>query len=213
MLDPAIRKLISIASSPLVGAETPVAVNVSMAAGARANELSAILKLRNGFFAFEGALRFFPSVSVPASYGLGEWNSNSLWRSEYGALVEGCFFFAEDVFGGQFCTQADRIWTFDPETGAREFVADSLDQWADAVLADYEVLTGHRIAHDWQAMHGELAGRERLIPKVPFVVGGEFQVSNLKAIDAAEGMRSRGNLARQLHSLPDGAQIKIQISS
>lgn len=59
--------------------------------------------------------------------------------------------------------------------------------------------------------HGVLVEGQRLVPKLPFVAGGEFEVDNLYAADAVEGMRARGNLAVQIRDLPDGAQISYRI--
>lgn len=212
MLQPCLRELLAISSPALLNADVSIESNSLKAAGDFASSLADVLRERNGFFALEGAFHFFPFASVPISYGLPEWNDENLWRSEYGDLSSGCFFFAEDIFGGQFCVFSNAIFTFDPETGRRSFIANSLEGWAEALLADYDVLTGHRLAHEWQLKYRKLSSRERLVPKVPFVVGGKFDISNLVAIDAVKGMRARGNLARQIRDLPDGAQIRFEVT-
>ncbi len=177
-----------------------------------ANEsLRALLLRRNGFFAFESALRVFPAEETSLSYGLGEWNSPDLWISSYGGLADGLFFFAEDVFGGQFCLKEEQVYSFNPETAELTLAGGNLEAWADAILKDYDFLTGYALAHEWQIKHGTLASKVRLIPKVPFVCGGEYKVDNLAAVDAARAMRSRGNLAQQIQSLPDGSQIKFEL--
>ena len=66
-------------------------------------------------------MHVLPSHSNEYEFGLAEWNSDALWRHEYGEMVDGCLFFAEDVFGGQFCVKDDAIYNFDPETGGLEF--------------------------------------------------------------------------------------------
>ena len=50
-----------------------------------------------------------------------------------------------------------------------------------------------------------------LVPAVPFVLGGEYSLGNLRLADAVSGMRARGNLARQIRDLPDGAQIEFKV--
>lgn len=211
-----IDKLLEIASPPLLNAVVDVAAEAGVASGsALGSHQPAIVELlssRNGFFAFEGALRVFPSRSVPISYGLDEWNSATLWRDGYADLARGCFFFAEDAFGGQFCIAGNRICSFDPETGRLREVATTIDEWASVILADYEVLTGHPLIHEWQVLNGRLPGRQRLMPRIPFVAGGEFAVSNLIAVDAGEAMRIRGAIALQIRDLPDGTQIRFEIS-
>ena len=48
---------------------------------------------------------------------------------------------------------------------------------------------------------------ERLVPKVPFVLGGEFDVSNLHPLDSVKAMRFYGNLAVQIRDAPDGTRV------
>jgi len=174
-------------------------------------QLQSLLRRKNGFFAFEAALRVFPTEACGQSHSLSEWNSAGLWRSNYDELAAGLLFFAEDIFGTQFCLKGGSVYTFDPETADLELVGGDLEEWAEAIIADYDLLTGYSFAHEWQSQSGTLAYRDRLMPKLPFVCGGEFDLSNLVAMDAARSMRSRGNLAVQIHSLPDGAQVTFTI--
>lgn len=170
-----------------------------------------LLRARNGFFAFESALRVFPSGGSALSYSIEQWNSHSLWRDRYGNLTDGLFFFAEDIFGGQFCLKDDLVFTFDPETAETKKFADSLEAWAECVLDDYDFVTGYSLGHEWQQRFGGLQARDRLFPKVPFVFGGQFEVTNLEAIDGARGMCDRGPIALQLNGVPDGTKVKLTV--
>lgn len=198
----ALEKLVSIGSG-------------SLAAGPLAGvpeQLLPLLELSNGFYAFESALHVLPAGAPDGELpGLGEWNSATLWRDAYQELAEGMFFFAEDIFGGQFALRGNEVVSFEPETGEVEVLAGDIEQWAAAVLADYELLTGSGLAHEWQRGHGALAPGTRLLPKRPFVLGGEFTVDNLYQLPAVEGMRLRGQLALQIRDLPDGATIQFKI--
>ena len=42
-------------------------------------------------------------------------------------MANGALFFAEDVFGGQFCLRSDGVYTFDPETGDFDKLASSIN--------------------------------------------------------------------------------------
>jgi hypothetical protein len=180
-------------------------------AGSLAFDLLGMLQQRNGFYALESALHVFPSHSSQQEIGLIDWNDNALWRSAYKGLADGCIFFAEDVFGGQFCIKSSKVHTFDPETGILEYLADDIEGWARAIVSDYEVLTGYPLAHQWQEKNGRLPAKKRLLPKLPFVAGGGFVLDNLYLADAVEGMRFRADIANQIKDLPDGAQIKFNI--
>lgn len=206
-------KLVSLSSASL-SQETPVLGDVTRTmAGRLEKELMAVLQATNGFYAFENALHFLPAHSSLLSVGIEEWNAALGWRKEYEDLADGCLFFAEDVFGGQFCIFNNRIWSFDPETGERQAMGSSLDEWAREILRDYKVLTGHPLAHAWQVQNGPLPEGMRLVPRIPFVCNGEFNIENLALMDAEKGMRARGNLARQIRDLPDGAQITFTIEA
>lgn len=182
-------------------------------AGALADQLLGMLCQRNGFYALESALHVFPTHSSRQEIGLCDWNENVLWRSAYKGLADGCLFFAEDVFGGQFCIKDNKVCIFDPETGALEYLADDIESWVKMILSDYEALTGYPLAHQWQKKNGQLPTGKRLLPKVPFVLGGEFVLDNLYLADAVEGMRFRADIASQIKDLPDGAQIKLNIEN
>jgi hypothetical protein len=175
--------------------------------------LNELLQSRNGFYAFESSLHVFPWLATPdpATMDLTRWNDDGLWRRGYDGLADGLTFFAEDIFGGQFALRGDEVVTFEPETGDVTWLAADLDGWTDRLLEDYRLLTGQPLGHDWQASRGPLPAGERLLPERPFVLGGGYDVENLYALDATEGMRLRGKLAVQLRDLPEGAKVRFTI--
>jgi hypothetical protein len=126
-------------------------------------------------------------------------------------MADGTWFFAEDVFGCQFAIADEDVVVFDPETGASQRLASDLEGWAAAVLQDYEVLTGYPVGHAWQQAHGPLPAACRLVPTIPFVLGGEFDVANLHAVERVRGMRLRASIAVQLRDLPDDARITFHV--
>lgn len=206
-----LEKLLS-GASPSLSADSPtLSERLSSLAGPLADELLRMLRKRNGFYALEGALHVFPSYSGQQAIGLDEWNDDGLWRAEYQGMADGCLFFAEDVFGGQFCIKDGKVSTFDPETGALEYLADDIEGWAAAIVGNYDVLTGYPLAHQWQSQNTQLPAGKRLLPKTPFVAGGEFDLENLYLVDAVEGMKFRADIANQIRNLPDGAQIRFDV--
>ena len=206
---PATTKLLELSSPALSPGGTEMMLEACARLGGVPKELADILGEKNGFYAFESALHFFPVNDSASSVGLDAWNSDSGWRVEYGELASSCLFFAEDVFGGQFCLKDGKVWQFDPETGELTLLGQSLEEWAAAVLGDFAFLTGHPVAREWQLLHGPLPANMRLVPKVPFVLGGPFSVSNLSPMDSERAMRVRGNLARQISNLPGGEKIRL----
>ncbi len=177
-------------------------------------ELFALLKLKNGFYAFESALHIFP-LSPDSKAGLEGWNAPSLWRNEYRDLAAGLLFFGEDILQDQFCLSEKQpgVFRFQAETGERAFSAGSIEAWAALIVANFNQETGWPLAHAWQASNGPLPPGKRLMPKIPFILGGEFKLENLWVGDAVEGMRLKGHLAIQTRQLPDGARVKLKTSS
>ncbi|MEW5757137.1 MAG: SMI1/KNR4 family protein [Pseudomonadota bacterium] len=206
-----LEKLLKSAGPSLSDREPTLTDQLCSLAGSLANELLSMLRKRNGFYALESALHVFPSHSSKQEFGLDQWNENSLWRAHYKGMADGCLFFAEDVFGGQFCVKDSKVYTFDPETGALDYLADDIEGWARAIVSDYEVLTGYPLAHQWQERNGQVPAKKRLLPKIPFLVGGEFVLENLYLADAVEGMKFRADIANQIKDLPDGAKIKFDL--
>lgn len=205
-----VDKLLSLASSPLgLQIDSP---NDPGSHGPRRRELGEMLVRKNGFYCFEGALHVFPSgtSTYPSERSLEAWNAEDLWRNEYEGLTAGLIFFAEDTFGVQFTISGDDIVTFDPESGQISRLAGTLEEWAGQLLEEYNQLTGFPVAHAWQLAHGPIPSGKRLLPKVPFILGGEYAEANLFAVDAVEGMRYRGDLWRQIRDLPDGAQVRLK---
>jgi hypothetical protein len=204
-----IEKLISISSEPIGPPLPDCTPEIATAFGSLGDELGELLKLKNGFYAFECALHVFPSGRKSAQVSLEQWNDPHSWRAEYRGLADGFLFFAEDAFGNQFCLRDRVICFFDSETGQCRELARSLEKWAAVILEDYEFQTGFPLLHEWQTRNGQLPAGHRLIAKFPFVLGGEYLLENLAAMDRVEIMRARGNIAWQLRDVPEGAEVEI----
>jgi hypothetical protein len=204
----AIDQLLSIASKPIAPAR---GAGPAALAGDRGRELLELLRARNGFYAFFSALHVFPLGKTGGEVDLESWNSQTLWRDAYAHLAAGCLFFAEDIFGGQFCLKDDAVFVFDPETGEQTRSGGTLEEWAQHVLLEHDTLCGTPLAREWQERYGALPPGRRLVPKMPFVLGGEFAIDNLYVGDPVEGMRFRGALAQHLRALPEGAPIRFKV--
>jgi hypothetical protein len=187
-------------------------VSVDLGSGLT-DELAALFAHTNGFTVFNAGVQLLHAGEVGLGPELGRWNADHTWRHLYGPLADGLFFFAQDLFGTQFAIEENqRICTFDAETGEREAIGASLDDWADWLLADPDVRGARSFAKQWQDTHGALDHNERLLPRQFFVMGGTYEDDNLEVTDATTGMLVRGPIARQIHDLPDGATIHLDVS-
>lgn len=206
-----LNKLLSHGSSSISKQKPEIIGKLHNLAGSLADDLLRMLSKHNGFYALEGALHVFPTHSSQQEIGLYDWNDDILWRNAYMELTNGCMFFAENVFGEQFCIKRDQIYIFDPETGALDHLANDIEGWAQAIINDYDFLTGYSLGNQWQQQNGQLPAKKRLLPKIPFVAGGEFMLDNLYLADAVEGMKFRADIANQIKNLPNGTKIKFSV--
>jgi hypothetical protein len=124
--------------------------------------------------------------------------------------AEGFLFFAENLFGDQFALRDNRVWLFDPETCVAKLFADTLAGWASRILQDPEAV-GFATALAWQQAYGDIPPGKRLFCKIPFVLGGTVDLSNLYIGDPIDALRWRADLARQLRGLPPGTPVRLVI--
>lgn len=204
-----LEKLLSIASTPFVNART-IARCLARHKSRRHFELQSMLDERNGFQAFECALVVFPTTDTDCALGLDAWNDPSGWRSAYGQDVSAeIVFFAMDLFGGQFGVCGAEVVRFDPESGEITKYATSLVEWAQFLLANYAEDTGWPLAHEWQALNGAISPRQRLLPKQPFILGGDYVIDNMTLIDSQSAMENWGRLYQAVRSVRDGQEVSI----
>jgi len=204
----AVERLLSISSEPL--ATSPTSDPVFIKTYRLGLELLHLLQKKNGFYCFENALHVFP-ISSRDCMSLEEWNSDSLWRTGYGELADGLLFFAEDIFQRQFCLSEEGVIRFDSETGKRTPMAVTIENWAEKLLQNYAAETGWRFASQWQAQNGHVPPGKRLMPKIPFFLGGAYSLENLWIGEAVEGMRFKADLALQTRDVPDGSKVRLVI--
>jgi hypothetical protein len=197
-------KLLSI-SSPALGPSISFSTKTGMI-----GQWLELMTARNGFYAFESALLVRPAIDRDGPVtDVKSWNSPECWLDAYTFSLPKMRFFAEDIFGEQFAIKDDSIVRFDPETGDVSAIAPSFEEWAERICTDYSHMTGHSLAHSWQSENGALAPGERLLPRTPFVLGGDYSIDNLQNWNDRKGMRARGFLAAQLRNLPDGSQVSF----
>lgn len=187
---PAIRAVCTLANSSIVA------------------ELEEVLSHKNGFWAFESALNVLPSEAPDFMSSIPKWNDPENWKKYFGDH-ESVLFFAEDLFGGQFGIGTDSIYRLHPETAELVEHSANLESWAKTILKDLDFETGWSIGRAWQETHGPLKNEFRLIPRVPFTLGGEYCAENLVTIRCDRAMREYARLATQIRDIPDGQSIIV----
>jgi hypothetical protein len=173
-------------------------------------ELFNLLNIKNGFLAFENALEIY-SFDDSKKINLRNWNSFDLWKKDFKDVIPlDTIFFGQDIFGNQFGISNDKVIWFNTESTEIEIIANSLEDWAKILLNDYNYYTGYPFAKEWQEKNGDLEIGNRLLPKLPFILGGEYKIENFYKIDMLKGIKFCAYLASQLKEYPDGSTIKIK---
>ena len=106
-----------------------------------------------------------------------------------------------------------RYWRICPEELSCAPIADSDDE--------YEKLrTSASFAEDWAmatprqealAAFGPVPEGRCYCLKIPAVLGGKYEISNMATISLNELISFAGDVAQQIEGLPDGTQMEIQI--
>jgi hypothetical protein len=208
----AIDKLLGIGSKALCPDRVPVFGESLMRdiAPRLTDELHSIFIKKNGFLAFESALLLFPTATVESIRSLAEWNSPAGWRRFYKAIPPEAIFFAEDVFACQFGIGKETVLKLNPESGNIDEHSACLEEWAGKILADYDAETGWSLAREWQQTNGPLPLGHRLLGKRPFVLGGDYSLDNLVAVDGWVAMEKLGYLFNQIKNVPDGNRVTVK---
>jgi hypothetical protein len=122
--------------------------------------------------------------------------------------------FGQEALGNQFCFDArtKEIIFFNAESGKRETVAPDFRQWCKLLIADLDYFTGVNVVGQWTIGKGSLSLNQRLYPRKPFVIGGEYKVDNLIAGSFPDYIKANANIARQIFDLPDGTAINIKLT-
>jgi hypothetical protein len=63
----------------------------------------------------------FSCGSGEDAFDIAAWNAKDLWKSGYEVIEEAFTFFAEDIFGTQFCLYPEGFGMFEPKTGDIDF--------------------------------------------------------------------------------------------
>lgn len=118
---------------------------------------------------------------------------------------------AFDLFGERYGIEpAGSVVSIDAETGERHHFARDLEAWAALILEKPGSLLGAGLGRAWQRLHGPLAPLERLVPRQPFVLGGNYEVSNLVRCPLARALKLYGSLCEQIAAKPDGTEVEVR---
>ena len=172
-------------------------------------EYSLFLKENNGGYFFKNAIHIYGTSENYLYHDI--LFINRLIHDLYGKLALG-FFFAEDVFGNLFGFIDKNIIYFNIETAEKTKIADSFTDWAAVLIENIDYYTAYSFLETLDAVSiKQLTEGKRLSPKMPFILGGEYELKNLMLKDYRKNLMFNASIAIQIHDLPDGTKVKIKI--
>jgi hypothetical protein len=170
-----------------------------------------IITIKNGGFFLKRSLQLYSFVRVRDFFNI-EY-INLLLQEAFGELFNNLWAFAQDAFGNQFAfdLSSKQIVFFNCETGEKEVLASNFEQWLGILFNDFEYLTGMPYIEAWQEKKHLLLPNQRLVPIKPFVIGGEYVVTNFSVLDFPEYFFYNAHIAKQIVNAKDGTKIKLNI--
>jgi hypothetical protein len=174
-------------------------------------ELAAALHSRNGCIAYLGALHVRGACHAPAWHSLRHaWEGPDALHALFEEVRLADVPFAEDAFGDQFLLRDGSVVSLSGELGEITPVADSLETFAASLLSDAEQVLDYQPLLTFRQSGAELVPGQLLAAYPPFALRSEHSTRELRAVDALERRRFLAELARRLHGLPEGADVRLE---
>jgi hypothetical protein len=175
-------------------------------------QLAAALRDRNGCIAYRGGFHVRGACREPSWHSLrAACEGNDAFHVLYEEVLDTDVPFAEDGLGDQFLVRGGEVWHLWAETGEVEAMSPSLEAFFDAITSQAtEVLSLEPVMAFLDAGQ-ELKPGQLLMAYPPFCVSQSDQGVTLTAISTAERREFLATIARQIHDLPDGAEVQFKV--
>jgi len=170
------------------------------------------LKKYNGGYFYHNSLLLFGFAEEESQFNI--IHINSIFKKHYQNIVDDLYFFGQDIFGNGFAFEKESVIFFNIESGQKEKLANSFDDWLDVLYNDLDYYTGESLAYELNdSVREELSKDKRLCPKYPFILGGEYTSDNLVLKRYLDNISYNSDIAKQVYNLPKGSKVKIVINN
>lgn len=175
-----------------------------------ADYLIFIREISNGGFFLAQSLLIYPHT-LTATYPDIKLVNKSL-NEEFADYFDELISFGQDIFGNQFCfdMKDSKVVFFNIEDASRSEMGNNFRAWMEIFIDDYDYYSGYTYAKAWQSNH-TLEFDQRLCPKKPFSIGGDYLVENFYPLNYPAYLKLNADIAKQLHNLPDGTKVQLSI--
>lgn len=162
----------------------------------------------NGGFFLDSSLQFY-GFTIEQDYRNIE-TVNNIFLKEYDIYSAGLRTIGQDVFGNQFVYDlyTQHIFLFNIETADKEKLGEDFATFIEKLYTDIEYYSGRKFLLNYT---NTITLNQRLCPKKPFTIGGEYKNENFYACNFPSYFEFFADIARQIHELPNGTPIKIKI--
>lgn len=174
---------------------------------------ASLLRTRNGCVAYQGGLHVRGACRDPAWHSLrGAWEGPEALHVLFEEVHPTDVPFAEDAFGDQFLLREGRVLRLSGELGEVAEAAGGLEDFFTQLLADAGRVLDYEPLLEFLAGGAELRPGQLLAAYPPFVLSAGGARRDVRAVDALERRRFLADLARQLHGLPEGAEVRLEVT-
>ncbi|MBO6102756.1 MAG: hypothetical protein J6P03_05830 [Opitutales bacterium] len=177
------------------------------------NNIMLVLKriFNNKNSLFKGALCVRNNFSTDIFHSIDDWNNPKLWKNKFPSEdIKDIYFFADNILSYQYGVLNEDIVMLNPEDSSIEKVASSIDEWFSIITSDSVTYLYCDILEEWENKNGRVLLGERLIPSLPFILGGDYSLDNFVKCTEVEAMDYYSQFAKKLHNLQDGSRVSLK---
>ncbi|MEZ4393451.1 MAG: SMI1/KNR4 family protein [Polyangiales bacterium] len=168
------------------------------AAAGSAAEHERFLRRWNGCYALGGALHIFGACASPPNQSLDAWNRPDGWRSGFGPILDGVWFFAENAFGDQFAYRQRKVVRLRVFEARIEPIAASFSEWLGLVAMEPARFLATDLFEQCVRHHGPLPFGGHFAPPPTWHPTLELEVDEISVLPARDNMELRA--AASMHS-------------
>jgi hypothetical protein len=168
------------------------------------------IKHTNGGYFFNKSLLIYGFGNVPKYASFVDMNL--LINGMYNSFVPKAQYWGCDFLGNQFAFFENNVCFFNIETGQFEVLSRTFEEWLDVIYNDLNHYSGQSLVVEWEKENKELDFNERLCPKKPFVMGGEYVIENLFSLNIESVINYNYEIADQISNISDGTRVILKVT-
>ena len=153
------------------------------------------------FYGFDNNIQWHDILLINAS--IQSYYSNFSFSKSFFAI--GC-----DALFTQYGFYKGNVVSLDIYSGELEIIANSFNEFITKLEQESDFYTASSLLAEYESVNGKLKNGERLAAKKPFVLGGEYNISNLRILDQQKLLDFAAFIANEINGLPDGSNILLK---